>query len=341
MILMLTFCTAAAAQAAPMPPSGGGGGQGGPGGGGQPPIISGGKGGPSGARPGGGPSGQRPGGGPSGPGQGGPSGGPMSGPGQQGPRPPRHSYGGWYGGDGWYGNNGWGWFGGGVGIGVLLGALLNNHSQARADAQAKQQAYEQKVSEVNAAAVSTVQEQCARLVQMLSQTSPEKALKELDEYWHAQGEATFLDGRTPVSVLKVAGFEPSMTLLYTVNTETKNATVTVNAPEYNVSQSSTAPYTPPPVVLTPNAEKLLGFTVSDAERTPEGFLIVSKVVPATAAAYIGMKNKAVLYKVDGNSSAQVSVAQLYAYIDGRAKNNAAITVTFSAGGKQKSGRIKL
>lgn len=237
-----------------------------------------------------------------------------------------------------------GWFSGGLGIGVLLGTMLNNQAQAQAEANAiaKQQAYERKVAEVQNAARDIASTQSAHVMQIISQAGPEYALQDLNSYWQAQGQATFLDARTPVSVLKVAGFQQELTILYTVDQSRQNVTVTVNAPQYSISESSTAQYTPPaPAAPAKSAARMMGFTVADDARSPEGFLLVRDVTPATAAAYVGLKNGAVLYKIDGYSTAQVGVEQMGAYIKGRADADAAVEITFSDGGKQKTANIKL
>ena len=251
------------------------------------------------------------------------------------PPPPRHYHGGFC----------WdsGWFGGGLGIGVLLGTMMNNQyqSQAEANAIARQQAYERKVNEVRNAARDIAAAQSSHVMQIISQVGPEYALQDLTSYWQAQGQATFLDARTP-SVLKVAGFQQELTILYTVDPSRQSVTVTVNAPQYDISESSTAQYTPPaPAAPVKAAAKVMGFTVADDARSPEGFLLVRDVTPATAAAYVGLKNGAVLYQVDGYSTAQVGVEQMNAYIEGRAAADAVVEITFSDGGKQKTAQIKL
>lgn len=251
------------------------------------------------------------------------------------PPPPRHYHGGFC----------WdsGWFGGGLGIGVLLGTMMNNQyqSQAEANAIARQQAYERKVNEVRNAARDIAAAQSSHVMQIISQVGPEYALQDLNSYWQAQGQATFLDARTP-SVLKVAGFQQELTILYTVDPSRQSVTVTVNAPQYDISESSTAQYTPPaPAAPVKAAAKVMGFTVADDARSPEGFLLVRDVTPATAAAYVGLKNGAVLYQVDGYSTAQVGVEQMNAYIEGRAAADAVVEITFSDGGKQKTAQIKL
>ncbi|MDO5115491.1 MAG: hypothetical protein Q4D58_05280 [Synergistaceae bacterium] len=244
--------------------------------------------------------------------------------------PPRHHHHHWD--DGWFG------------VGLLLGTMMNSQAQAQAeaDAIAQRQAYERKVSEVRGAAREIASAQSGHLMQLISQVGPEHALQDINAYWQGQGQATFLDGRLPVSVLRVAGFQQELTLLYTVDQSLLNVTVTVSAPQYGISESSSAQYTPPPPPApVKSASRVLGFTVSDEFRTPDGFLIAGSVTPATAAAYAGLKNGAVVYKVDGHSTAQVSVEQMNAYINSRAAADATVEITFSDGGQQKTARIKL
>lgn len=79
--------------------------------------------------------------------------------------------------------------------------MLNNQAQAQAEANAiaKQQAYERKVAEVQNAARDIASTQSAHVMQIISQAGPEYALQDLNSYWQAQGQATFLDARTPPS----------------------------------------------------------------------------------------------------------------------------------------------
>lgn len=86
--------------------------------------------------------------------------------------------------------------------------------------------------------------------------------------------------------------------------------------------------------------RALGFTVKQ-ERTSEGYFVVDEVTPATAAAYAGVKSGAILYAIDGNTTAQVGIDQMYAYIQKRWSANATAVVTFSDGDEQKSVPIKL
>ena len=95
-------------------------------------------------------------------------------------------------------------------------------------------------------------------------------------------------------------------------------------------------YAPPAAQASGGVEKLLGFTVSDGSRSPEGFLVITSVVPSTVAAYAGVKSGSVLCAVDGNSTANVSAAQMEAYVGGRAAAGAAVKLTLADGGARRT-----
>ena len=131
--------------------------------------------------------------------------------------------------------------------------------------------------------------------------------------------------------------------------------MTVTAPAYNVSESASSRYTEPPGTEAPlalrqqqpappapepplppetaSAFKRLGFTLDENARTPQGHLIIQSVTPSTVAAYTG--------KIDGNTTAQVSVEQLCAFIERRAAAGASVKVTFSDKGKEKTVSMQL
>ena len=237
-----------------------------------------------------------------------------------------------------------GWYDGGYyddwfGVGVVLGTILNQQEQANTEA--REAARLAQIENVRSSAADTAARQSDQITQIIAEVGPEKALSQLNDYWHDQGQATFLDARTPVSMLRVVGFQQNLTIVYTTDARSQNVSVTVTAPDYNVSETVTSAYRLPQPVLSKDAERLLGFSVNDAERSPEGFLLVKNVVPATAAAYVGIRNGARLYSVDGSSTAEVSAAQLNAYVERRAGENATIEVVFSGGKGKQSARIKL
>lgn len=245
-----------------------------------------------------------------------------------------------------------GWFAGGLGLGLLIGVLANSAESSAAT----QESYDQRAAEVRSAAIDTAQAQSAHVLQVIEQIGAIPALYELNEYWTSQGQTTRLETNAPVSSLKVSGFQGGLTIVYFIDQNLRTVTVTVTAPEYNVSESRSARYTEPAAgqyqtvpgaaytaaPVPPGAAfDSLGFTLEEAARTAEGFLIIQKVQPATAAAYVGVRDGAVLYKIDGNSTAQVSLEQLCAYIERRTAAGAVAKITFSDGGKQKTANIKL
>lgn len=257
------------------------------------------------------------------------------------PPPPPPRYSGGYN-RGWYGDWNGGWYNDGFGVGILLGAIMSSQAQAdAAAAAAQQQAYENKVAQIRSSAEETATRQSSHLAQLISQAGPDNALADLNAYWQAQGQTTFLDARSPISTLRATGFPQNMTIVYLLDRNIKNITVTVNAREYGVSQSSSVPYTLPLPTLSKDAQRLLGFSLADSLRSPDGFFLIQDVIPGTAAAYAGIKNGAKLYKIDGWTTATVTAAQLNAYIESRAAQNGTAAITFSGAGGQKTVQIKL
>ena len=225
----------------------------------------------------------------------------------------------------------------------MIGALASSQqeqaaAQANAKAEEERRAYEREVSEIRDAARQLAEAQSVNVMQIISKLGPDHALEDLDNYWQANGRPTLQDVNRPPRKLKIAGFSQNMTLLYDINREQSTVTVTVSAPDYHVSESRTMPYvyTPPAAQASGGVEKLLGFTVSDGSRSPEGFLVITSVVPSTVAAYAGVKSGSVLCAVDGNSTANVSAAQMEAYVGGRAAAGAAVKLTLADGGARRT-----
>lgn len=248
------------------------------------------------------------------------------------------------------------WFFGGLGIGLIIGALANSGSSDYS----AQRDYERRAEEVRRAARETADMQSAHLVEIISRIGSQSALYELNEYWQAQGQTTSLDTSDPVRSLRVSGFQEDLTIVYWLDRAVGEETVTVSAPAYNVSESASARYREPqgmetqlplraqppapeprPPHETASAFGRLGFTLDENARTPKGHLIVQSVTPSSVAAHTGMAKGATLYSIDGNSTAQVSVEQLCAFIERRAVAGASVSIAFSDGGKQKTVKMQL
>lgn len=251
------------------------------------------------------------------------------------------------------------WFFGGLGIGLIIGALSNSGSSDYS----AQRDYERRAEEVRRAARETADQQSRHLVEIISRIGSQSALYELNEYWQAQGQTTSLDTSDPIRSLRVSGFQENLTIVYWLDRSAREETVTVTAPAYNVSESASSRYTEPPGTEAPlelrqqqpappapepplppetaSAFKRLGFTLDENARTPQGHLIIQSVTPSTVAAYTGMTKGATLYKIDGNTTAQVSVEQLCAFIERRAAAGASVKVTFSDKGKEKTVSMQL
>lgn len=248
------------------------------------------------------------------------------------------------------------WFFGGLGIGLIIGALSNSGSSDYS----AQRDYERRAEEVRRAARETADMQSAHLVEIISRIGSQSALYELNEYWQAQGQTTSLDTSDPVRSLRVSGFQEDLTIVYWLDRAAGEETVTVSAPAYNVSESASARYREPqemeaqlPLRAQPPAPKpkpphktagafaRLGFTLDEKARTADGRLIVQSVTPSSIAAHEGMTKGATLYSIDGNSTAQVSVEQLCAFIERRAAAGASVKVAFSENGRQKTVKMQL
>lgn len=251
------------------------------------------------------------------------------------------------------------WFFGGLGIGLIIGALSNSGSSDYS----AQRDYERRADEVRRAARETADRQSAHLVEIISRIGSQSALYELNEYWQSQGQTTSLDTSDPVRSLRVSGFQQDLTIVYWLDRAAGEETVTVSAPAYNVSESASARYTEPPGMETEyplraqrpappapapklppqmaGAFERLGFTLDEKARTADGRLIVQSVTPSSVAAHEGIAKGATLYSIDGNSTAQVSVEQLCAFIERRAAAGASVKVAFSDGGKQKTVKMQL
>lgn len=282
-------------------------------------------------RPGGGPGGHGPGPGPH------PGPGPRPGPGPHpGPRPtPRP---GWYGGWGYYRHGDYYWDSPWVGglIGLLIGAIINGQAQAQPES-TPQSSYTAE-EKVITAAKNLADAEAERTVKLIEQNGVEQTLHELNSYWQEQRQPTFLDERTPVSSLRVSGFQHYLTMTYEVDRSNNKVTVYVESPYYNVSEKKSAHYSDPARAHPQQryAKRPIGFTVSDSARAQDGSFIVQSVDPATAAAYAGLKEGCVIKRVDGNSTAQVSAEQMETYIIRRSHEGVPVKITFTHNGKEQT-----
>ncbi len=245
-----------------------------------------------------------------------------------------------------------GWFIGGLGLGLIIGALANSNSSSN------ERDYTRRAEEVRRAARETAEQQSRHVTEIIERIGAQPALYELNEYWQAQGQTTALDTSDPVRSLKVSGFQDGLTIVYRLDRAREDATVTVTAPAYSVSESVTERYKEPLAELSPaspiravkaggspaalnEAFKRLGFMLAEEARTPQGCLIIQSVVPATAAAYAGVTKGAALLEIDGSSTAQVSVEQLCSFINRRAASDAVVQITVSENGREKTVRLQL
>ncbi|MDO4988347.1 MAG: hypothetical protein Q4E17_04920 [Synergistes sp.] len=241
-----------------------------------------------------------------------------------------------------------GWFLGGLGAGILLTAILSNNSSNsqphHTQAEREKEQIAAKAAQIRSAAKQTASLQSSQLMTQISQSGAENALKNMENYWKGQSHPTYLDLSRPVSVLKVSGFQDDLNIVYTVNADMGSATVTVNALNFDVSESVSAQFavSSAPQEMQKSGAQIAGFSVSEGVRNVEGFLIVQEVAKASAAAYAGLKPGSVMRKIDGNSTAAASVEQLWSYIKRRAETNSIINITFAnGGGKAKTVQIRL
>lgn len=235
---------------------------------------------------------------------------------------------------------------GGLAVGLLIGAIASsNKDMATAKDADEKRVYERECAEVREAARQLVNAQSSNFMQIVNSLGPDHALEDIDNYWQAHGHPTLQDVNVPQRTITVSGFQQHMSLKYDIDRANSTVTVTATAPAYNVTESRTMPYiyTPPASpaqTKTQSTERLLGFSVSEEARSLDGHLLVTEVQQATAASYVGLKDGAVLYAVDGNDTAQVSVAQMEAYINKRAEAGAVVKLTFSDGNGRKTAEIK-
>lgn len=234
---------------------------------------------------------------------------------------------------------------GGLAVGLLIGAIASsNQDMAAAKDADEKRVYERECAEVSEAARQLVNAQCSNFMQIVNNLGPDHALEDIDNYWQSQGHPTLQDVNVPKRTITVSGFQQHMSLKYDIDRANSIVTVTATAPAYKVSESRSMPYIyappTPPVQKIKSTEHLIGFSVSEEARSLDGHLLVTGVQKATAASYVGLKDGAVLYAVDGNDTAKVSAAQMEAYINKRAEAGAIVKLTFSDGDARKTAEIK-
>lgn len=256
-------------------------------------------------------------------------------PGPPGPPPPpdHHGY--------RHDNDDWDHVATGIGIAVLLGTLIYNSSK---HAPAPQQptitpAQQQKIDEVRAQAKQNADAELKRAVDLTASHDLSETLDLLAKRWQDDGRAASTDVRDPAATLKISGFVDNIILEYVFDSAKTEVTARVTAPDYQVSEESSAKYHVKPP-LTP-LQKNLGFDLSDKYRAPSGGIEIRDLVADSHAAAAGLASGDLLLKVDAYDVKNFDCGRISAYIEGRAERRAAVKLLVSHQGKTKAVKIQL
>ncbi len=226
-----------------------------------------------------------------------------------------------------------------TGLAVLLGTLAAGNSNNDAEAAKQQAAYEQKVREIREHAKESSRKEMEHAVDLIFERGVPGAVELLVKSWEGEGKKTFLDDRNGVAVLKVSGFEENIRLEYTIRQESKKISVRVTAPDYSVSEESSAYYKKPEPL--PPSKSYLGFGLEEFSRDPQGRLLIKDVLKGTAVFYSGVLPGDTLVMIDTYDTKNFDIARVNSYLENRADIKSKVRITVSRKGEQKTIEIQL
>jgi C-terminal processing protease CtpA/Prc len=235
----------------------------------------------------------------------------------------------------------WGHVATGLGIAILLGTLIyNSHHHAPAPQQPTVTPEQQKkTEEVRTQAKQNADAELKRAVELAASHDLDETLSLLEKRWQDDGRRTSRDVMESVAKLKVSGFVDNILMEYDFDQTKALATVSVTAPDYQVSEESSGPYHVKPPLTS--LQKTLGFDLSDKYRAPSGGIEIRDMVPGSRAAQAGIAEGSLLLKVDAYDVKNFDCGRISSYIEGRAERAAAVKLSVSHAGKTKVVKIQL
>ncbi len=226
-----------------------------------------------------------------------------------------------------------------TGLAVLLATLAAGNSNNQAEEAKQQAAFEQKSREVREHAKESSRKELEHAVGLILERGVPGTVELLVKAWDGEGKKTFLDDRSGVTVLKVSGFEEDIRLEYTLRQENKRISVRVTAPEYSVSEESSAYYKEPEPVAP--SKSYLGVGLEEFFRDPQGRLLIKDVAKGTAAFYAGIRPGDSLVMIDTYDTKNFDISRVDSYLENRAAAKAKVKLTVSQKGEQKNIEIQL
>lgn len=222
---------------------------------------------------------------------------------------------------------------------VLLATLAAGNRDNEKETAKEQAAYEQKVREIREHARESSRKEMEHAIDLIFERGVPATVELLIRSWDCEGKKTFLDDRNGVSFLKVSGFEENVRLEYKIRQESKEISVRVTAPDYTVSEESSAYYKEPEPI--PPSKRYLGFELEEFFRDSRGRLIIKDVVKGTAAFYAGALPGESLVLIDTYDTKNFDIARINSYLEKRSEIKAKVKITVSQKGKQKIIEIQL
>ncbi|MCK9340740.1 MAG: PDZ domain-containing protein [Synergistaceae bacterium] len=226
-----------------------------------------------------------------------------------------------------------------TGLAALLVTLAAGNSNNDAEAAKQQAAYEQKVREIREHSKESSRKEMEHALDIIFERGVPGAVELLVRSWEGEGKKTFLDDRNGVAVLKVSGFEENIRLEYTIRQENKKISVRITAPDYSISEESSAYYKEP--VPIPPSKSYLGFELEEFMRDPQGRLLIKDVVKGTAVFYAGVLPGDTLVMIDTYDTKNFDIARVDSYLQNRAEAKAKVKITVSQKGEKKTIEIQL
>ena len=176
-----------------------------------------------------------------------------------------------------------------------------------------------------------------------------EALKKIRKLFMQKGiSAEISESSTNPDNETLTAYDNKETIEFEVDNTHETVTVTASVPEVGVYEKTTKEFsTAPKMTITVQETEFnmldsAGFDVADKSRSPDGYLILSKIQSGSAMSNLGALEGSDLYTVDALNTKTCSAQELREYIKQRAKEGAKITVSFMADdGSRKNIDVRL
>ena len=213
--------------------------------------------------------------------------------------------------------------------GLLIASILQSNAGA-SDNQAAKIAIQKELS-------SIADSEIAYLMDAIKNIGAAEALLAIEDDWKQKSVRTEYRPGDPLNVLIVSNAE-GIDLVYGIDTAQGIAVVTLKDKKHNVKESRSVMYDDPAYIGFDG--DVVGFDITDGERTPEGYLKIISVNTDVLGKVDGMYRGAAIYKIDKFDTSKDSYADIAAYITDKAAQHQSVIVEVDVNGIRKPVEVK-